>query len=105
MRAYLSGRANLARAFVLVDSRHGLKPQDSEIFGFLDRAAVSYAIVLTKIDTIKREEVEARVAEMEAAIKKRPAAFPNVFAVSSLEATGMAELRGAIASRFACHHL
>jgi len=97
VRAYLSGRANLARVFVLIDSRHGLKPQDLEVLGLLDRAAVSYAIVLTKIDTIKAQNGEPRVAETEAAIKKRPAAFPIVFAVSAFVATGIAELRGAIA--------
>jgi GTP-binding protein len=97
VRGYLGARRSLARAFVLVDSRHGLKPSDDEILGFLDRAAVSYAIVLTKIDAIKPQEIEARVASTEAAIRKRPAAFPIVFAVSSLEAEGIAELRGAIA--------
>jgi len=96
VRSYLSGRAKLARVFVLIDSRHGLKPQDRGVLDLLDRAAVSYAIVLTKIDTIKGQ-FESRVAETEAAIKKRPAAFPIVFAVSSLDATGIAELRGAIA--------
>lgn len=93
---YLVGRANLARVFVLIDSRHGLKPQDREVLGFLDRAAVSYAIVLTKIDTIKAQYGEPRIAETEAAIKKRPAAFPTVFPVSSYDTTGIAELRGAI---------
>jgi GTP-binding protein len=96
VRDYLSGRANLARVFVLIDSRHGVKPQDIEVFGFLDRAAVSYAIVLTKIDTIKAEDIAPRTAETETALKKRPAAFPIVFPVSSLETTGIAELRGAI---------
>jgi GTP-binding protein len=96
VRDYLSGRANLARVFVLIDSRHGVKPQDIEVFGFLDRAAVSYAIVLTKIDTIKAEDIAPRIAETETALKKRPAAFPIVFPVSSLETTGIAELRGAI---------
>jgi len=93
---YLIGRANLARVFVLIDSRHGLKPQDREVLGFLDRAAVSYAIVLTKIDTIKAQYGEPRIAETEAAIKKRPAAFPTVFPLSSYDTTGIAELRGAI---------
>ena len=95
VREYLSGRKNLARVFVLVDARHGLKPPDLEVFGLLDRAAVSYAVALTKIDTLKGGH-ESRVAETEAAIKKRPAAFPKVFPVSSLEGLGIAELRGAI---------
>ena len=97
VRVYLGGRANLARVFVLVDSRHGLKPQDLEVLSLLDRTAVSYAIVLTKIDAIKAQNVESVVAETEAAIKKRPAAFPTTFPVSSLNTSGIAELRGAIA--------
>ena len=96
VRDYLSGRPNLARVFVLIDSRHGLKPHDREVLVFLDRAAVSYAILLTKIDTIEAKNIEACVTETEAAIKKRPAAFPTVFPVSSFETTGIAELRGAI---------
>lgn len=94
---YLTGRPNLARVYVLIDSRHGLKPQDREVLGYLDRAGVSYAIVLTKIDAIKAEFGEPRIRETEAAIKKRPAAFPTVFPVSSFDTTGIAELRAAIA--------
>jgi GTP-binding protein len=94
---YLCARATLARVFVLIDSRHGLKPQDREVLSFLDRAAVSYAIVLTKIDATKAMNREARIAETEAEIKNRPAAFPTIFCVSSFDTTGIAELRGAIA--------
>lgn len=94
---YLTGRPNLARVYVLIDSRHGLKPQDREVLGYLDRAGVSYAIVLTKIDTIKAEFGEPRIRETEAAIKRRPAAFPTVFPVSSFDTTGIAELRTGIA--------
>jgi len=94
---YLIGRPNLARVYVLIDSRHGLKPQDREVLGYLDRAGVSYAIVLTKIDTIKAQFGEPRILETEAALKKRPAAFPIVFPVSSFDDIGISELRGAIA--------
>jgi len=94
---YLIGRPNLARVYVLIDSRHGLKPQDREVLGYLDRAGVSYAIVLTKIDTIKAQFGEPRILETEAALKKRPAAFPKVFPVSSFDDIGISELRGAIA--------
>lgn len=94
---YLCGRPNLARVYVLIDSRHGLKPQDREVLGYLDRAGMSYAIVLTKIDTMKVEFGEPRIVETEAAIRKRPAAFPKVFPVSSFNTTGIAELRAAIA--------
>jgi GTP-binding protein len=94
---YLIGRPNLARVYVLIDSRHGLKPQDREVLGYLDRAGVSYAIVLTKIDTIKAQFGEPRILETEAALKKRPAAFPKVFPVSSFDDIGISELRAAIA--------
>jgi GTP-binding protein len=94
---YLTGRPNLARVYVLIDSRHGLKPQDREVLGYLDRAGMSYAIVLTKIDTIKPEFGEPRIRETEDALKKRPAAFPRVFPVSSFDTTGIADLRAAIA--------
>jgi GTP-binding protein len=94
---YLVGRPNLARVYVLIDSRHGLKPQDREVLGYLDRAGVSYAIVLTKLDAIKAQFGEPRIQETEAAIKKRPAAFPKVFPVSSHGDLGIAELRAAIA--------
>ena len=94
---YLIGRPNLARVYVLIDSRHGLKPQDREVLGYLDRAGVSYAIVLTKIDAIKAQFGEPRILETEAALKKRPAAFPIVFPVSSFDDIGISELRGAIA--------
>jgi len=97
VRDYLCGRSVLARTFVLVDARHGLKPQDRETLGVLDRAAVSYAVVLTKIDTMPWAAMQRRIAETEAAISKRPAAFPRVFAVSSRVGTGLMELRGAIA--------
>lgn len=94
---YLVGRPNLARVYVLIDSRHGLKPQDREVLGYLDRAGVSYAIVLTKIDTMKAQFGEPRILETEAAIRKRPAAFPKAFPVSSFDTTGITELRAAIA--------
>ncbi|MCJ8144987.1 ribosome biogenesis GTP-binding protein YihA/YsxC [Ancylobacter sp. A5.8] len=96
IHAYLRGRANLARVFVLIDSRHGLKPIDLGVLDGLDKAAVSYAIVLTKSDQLGQAELATRIAETEAALKRRPAAFPTVFATSSREGAGMGELRAAI---------
>jgi GTP-binding protein len=95
--SYLRGRANLARVYVLVDARHGLKPTDDPMFDVLRQAAVSYQIVLTKSDAIKPTELSARIAEVEAALAKRPGAFPDVLTTSSHEGTGMPELRAAIA--------
>jgi GTP-binding protein len=95
--AYLRGRANLARVYVLVDARHGLKDTDDLIFEELRQAAVSFQIVLTKADAIKASELEARIAGVEASLAKRPGAFPGVLATSSHVGTGMPELRAAIA--------
>jgi GTP-binding protein len=94
---FLLGRANLARVFVLVDARHGVRPNDKEVLDALDRAAASYAIVLTKCDALKPDRIETRVAETANAIAKRPAAYPKVYATSSLRGAGLPELRAAIA--------
>jgi GTP-binding protein len=95
-QAYLAGRANLARVFVLVDSRHGLKDSDGGTFDLLDQAAVSYAIVLTKSDQLERPALAERVTETTAGIARRAAAFPVVFPTSSRTGAGLPELRAAI---------
>ena len=95
-RAYLRGRPNLRRVYLLIDSRHGLKPADAEAMDALDEAAVSYQIVLTKADKLKPAEVEAVVQRTAAAIAKRPAAFPRVIATSTEKGTGLPELRAEI---------
>ncbi|MGU3496035.1 ribosome biogenesis GTP-binding protein YihA/YsxC [Xanthobacteraceae bacterium A53D] len=97
IRAYLRGRVNLARVFVLIDGRHGIKAVDEEILDLLDKAAVSYAIVLTKSDQVKRTEFEARIAETREKIRKRPAAYPEIFPTSSNNGSGLPELRAAVA--------
>jgi GTP-binding protein len=95
--AFLRGRGNLARIYVLVDARHGLKPTDDPALDALSQSAVSHQIVLTKCDAVKPSELAGRIAETEAALGKRPAAFPTVLATSSHDGTGMPELRAAIA--------
>jgi GTP-binding protein len=97
IHAYLSGRSNLARVYVLIDARHGLKTADDAVLKTLDVAAVSYQIVLTKGDQVPAKELETRLAETAAAIKKRAAAFPDILMTSSREGTGMPELRATIA--------
>jgi GTP-binding protein len=97
IHAFLLGRANLARVYLLVDARHGLKPNDGDVLDTLDKAAVNYQIVLTKADAVKKSELETRVAEVEAEITKRPAAFPGVLVTSAEEGTGIPELRAAVA--------
>lgn len=95
-RAYLRGRPNLKRAYLLIDSRHGLKSVDEEAMEAFDTAAVSYQIVLTKADKLKPREVEAVVAQTAAKIVRRPAAFPRVLATSAEKGTGIPELRAEI---------
>jgi len=97
IHAYLSGRSNLARVYVLIDARHGLKTADDAVLKTLDVAAVSYQIVLTKGDQVPAKKLETRLAETAAAIKKRAAAFPDILVTSSREGTGMPELRATIA--------
>ena len=97
VHAYLKGRANLARVFVLVDSRHGLKSIDTDLLDGLDKAAVSYQIVLTKADELKASAMAARVAGVQAALAKRPAAYPEVILTSSRDGHGVAELRASVA--------
>ena len=94
---YLRGRANLARVYVLIDGRHGLKDADAPALDALSEAAVSHQIVLTKADQVKAAELTDRIAAIEDALKKRPAAFPDVLPTSSRSGTGIPELRAAIA--------
>jgi GTP-binding protein len=94
---FLRGRANLARVYVLVDARHGLKDADEPMFDALGRAAVSHQIVLTKSDAVTPGELAQRITKVEAALAKRPAAYPTVLATSAHDGTGIAELRAAIA--------
>nr|CAD6426581.1 YihA family ribosome biogenesis GTP-binding protein [Rhizobium sp. Q54] len=94
---YLRGRATLKRVYVLIDSRHGIKKNDEEVLDLLDKAAVSYQIVLTKIDKIKEAGVPRLVSETADKIRKRPAAYPDILATSSEKSKGVDELRRAIA--------
>ena len=94
---FLLGRASLARVYVLIDARHGLKDVDRDVFKTLDKAAVSYQVVLTKADQVKPVELAPRIAETAAALAKHPAAFPDVLVTSSRSGAGMPELRAAMA--------
>lgn len=97
IHAYLAGRANLARVYLLVDARHGLKSADERVLETLDAAAVSYQVVLTKSDHVKPAALAGVVEAIAAGLAKRPAAFPQVLVTSAREGTGIAELRAAIA--------
>ena len=82
---YLRGRATLSRVFLLIDSRHGIKPNDREIMEMLDVAAVSYQIVLTKLDKLKKAEQEKIIPKVLKQLSKHPAAYPDVIGTSSVE--------------------
>jgi GTP-binding protein len=97
VRDYLRGRPTLLRAFVLVDGRHGIKSSDEETFSSLDATAVSYAVVLTKRDEVKVGAQAARVEATEAALRRHPAAYPEVFFTSSRTGEGVPELRAHVA--------
>jgi GTP-binding protein len=94
--AYLAGRANLARVYVLIDARHGLKPNDDKVLTVLDKSAVNYQLVLTKSDAVGAAALAGTIAATKTALAKHPAAFPDVLATSARAGTGLPELRAAI---------
>lgn len=97
IHAYLRGRANLARVYVLIDARHGIKNADGPVFALLDEAAVSYQVVLTKADEVGEAALANCLAATAEALAKRKAAFPDVLATSSRTGFGLPELRAAMA--------
>ncbi len=96
--AYLQGRVNLKRVFVLIDSRHGIKKSDLEIMELLDKAAVTYQIVLTKLDKIGSGNLTKVMTEVENEISKHAAAYTRVLATSSERNIGIDNLRAEIAN-------
>ncbi len=98
VRDYLRGRPNLARTFLLIDARHGLKPVDRELMKLLDAAAVSFQIVLTKADKLTPKALEHVIAATQKEITAHPAAMPEVLSTSSEKKRGLDELRTAVAA-------
>jgi len=94
--AYLQGRVNLKRVFLLIDSRHGIKKVDADIMEMLDKAAVTYQIVLTKIDKISDKELASVIKKTADEIKKHAAAYPKILATSSEKNVGLEDLRAEI---------
>jgi GTP-binding protein len=95
---YLQGRPNLRRVCLLIDTRHGVKPNDEEIMALLDRDAVSYQLVMTKADKLPAGPLAAQIAAVAAAGAKHVACHPEVLATSARTGAGVAELRAALAS-------
>ena len=97
LKNYLSGRQNLRRAFVLVDSRHGVKKVDEEIMSLLDKSAVTFQVVMTKADKVKEKDREKVLAQVRKALSKHPAAYPELVLTSSEKGDGIETLRAIIA--------
>jgi GTP-binding protein len=95
--AYLRGRVALQRVIVLIDGRHGLKDSDHEVMKLLDETAVSFQVVLTKVDKLKAGEVTTRLEEVRLGVRRHVAAHPTVLATSSEKGDGIAALRAEIA--------
>ena len=101
IRSFLLGRTSLLRVYLLIDGRHGLKDIDHEQMTAFDKAATSFAVVLTKSDAVKARDREARAEAVTAGLAKHPAAFPNVLFTSSETGEGIPELRAAVAQLLA----
>ena len=98
LKAYLAGRQNLRRAFILVDARHGIKSVDSEIMSLLDKAAVTFQLILTKADKVKEKDHENILEQVRTSLQKHPAAFPEIILTSSEKGLGIQTLRSVIAT-------
>ena len=97
LKRYLAGRQSLRRAFVLVDSRHGVKKVDTEIMSMLNSSAVTFQVVLTKLDKVKEKDRENILKQVRASLQKHPAAFPEIILTSSERGWGIPTLRSIIA--------
>ncbi len=100
---YLKGRRPLKRVFLLIDARHGIKPNDRETMKLLDEAAVSYQVVLTKADKPKAAELATVQAKTAEELAKHPAAYPQILTTSARTSIGLPELRAAVASLLPNH--
>jgi GTP-binding protein len=97
LKAYLTGRQTLRRAFVLIDARHGVKAVDEEIMQLLDTSAVTFQVVLTKADKVKDKDRARVLAQVRSALSKHPAAYPEIVVTSSEKGWGIPTLRAIVA--------
>lgn len=97
LKNYLSGRQNLRRAFVLIDSRHGVKKVDEEIMSLLDQSAVTFQVVMTKADKVKEKDRAKVLEQVRKALSRHPAAYPELVLTSSEKGDGIETLRAIIA--------
>ena len=96
IKDYLRGRSELRRVFLLIDSRHGLKDSDLATMELMDVSAVSYQVVLTKMDKLKSSEQAAVIEKVSATLAKHPAAYPFIIPTSSRKSHGVDVLRSSI---------
>ena len=96
IKDYLKGRSALKRVFLLIDSRHGVKKNDEEIMRMLDQAAVSYQIILTKIDKVSTTQVHTCRADIESTFEKHPALHPLILMTSAEKKQGFDDVRCAV---------
>jgi GTP-binding protein len=98
LKEYLQGRPTLRRAFVLIDARHGVKAVDEEILGLLDKSAVTFQAVLTKADKISARDRAKVLDQVRGALRRHPAAYPEIVLTSSETGEGIPTLRALIAT-------
>ncbi|APO85814.1 MULTISPECIES: ribosome biogenesis GTP-binding protein YihA/YsxC [Marivivens] len=96
LKRYLAGRPTLRRVFVLIDSRHGAKAVDEEIMSLLDKAAVTFQVVMTKTDKVRKTQLDQSIEATRAVLAKHPAAYPEIVLTSSDKGDGIATLRAII---------
>ena len=96
LKTYLAGRQNLRRAFILVDARHGIKSVDSEIMSLLDKAAVTFQLILTKADKVKEKDSESIFAQVRENLSHHVAAYPEILLCSSEKGSGIPLIRSVI---------
>jgi len=97
LKQYLAGRQSLRRAFMLVDGRHGVKKVDEDIMSMLDSSAVTFQVVLTKLDKVKEKDRDSILDQVRTSLQKHPAAFPEIILTSSEKGWGIQTLRSVIA--------
>jgi GTP-binding protein len=93
---YLRGRPQLARAFVLIDARHGVKEADEKMFELLDDAAVSYQFVLTKADKVSQADLVQQKEKLMQVAARHPAAYPGIVTTSAVSKLGIDALQDAV---------
>lgn len=98
LKSYLAGRQTLRRAFVLIDTRHGVKAVDEEILKLLDKSAVTFQVVMTKADKVSKAERDAAIEQVKGALSTHPAAYPEIVVTSSEKGDGIETLRAIIAT-------